>query len=88
MWENRINRDVPCCESATRPMQVESLMTSENLLARNINIIPLNHGYMVEVGCQRFAIESVDKMLKYVGEYLRDPQAVEKDWFSGELKLL
>jgi hypothetical protein len=92
MRDNRYHNDEPCCESQSQPSQGGSMsdepMPQTTQLARNINITPLHYGYMVDVGCQRFAVESVDKLLKYLGEYLKDPQAVEKAWFSGELKLV
>jgi len=52
---------------------------------RDLTIKHLHHGYIVEVDCHRFAFETVDRMLKYVGEYLKDPSATEKKWWNKEL---
>ena len=52
---------------------------------RNINIRALHHGYIVEVGCQQVAVESVDKLLKALEAYLRDPVATEKLYSNREL---
>ena len=53
--------------------------------AREINIRPLNHGYVVNVGCQTFAIESVEKLISNLEKYLHSPIETEKEWFSGNL---
>lgn len=54
-------------------------------LAHNIIIKPLNYGYSVTVGCQVFAIESTEKLVVTLKEYLTSPKETEKKWFSGEL---
>lgn len=55
-------------------------------MARPIQIEQLNHGYIVVVGCQRFAIENKDALLHRLGSYLSDPGKVEDEWQSGKLK--
>lgn len=52
---------------------------------RNIEIRPLDHGYLVRVGCQELAIESVDKLVDRLGEYLRDPHSTEVAYQNGQL---
>jgi hypothetical protein len=52
---------------------------------RDLTIKHLHHGYIVEVDCHRFAFETVDRMMKYVGEYLKDPSGTEKKWWNKEL---
>ena len=52
---------------------------------RNINIRALHHGYVVEVGCQQVAIESVDKLLKALESYLKDPVETERLYSNREL---
>lgn len=47
---------------------------------REIKIVPLDSGYLVHVGCQRAAVETTEKLLKALGEYLKDPVAYEKSW--------
>jgi len=55
-------------------------------IARPISIEQLNHGYVIVVGCQRFAVESKDALLHRLGSYLSDPNKVEEDWSTGKLK--
>lgn len=55
--------------------------------ARQIRINPLNYGYLVEVGCQSFAIEDIDKLTKYLTLYLKSPNSIENSWLDGKLKL-
>lgn len=55
-------------------------------LKRPINIQPLNHGFLVNVGCQAFAVETVDALLHRLGVYLKNPYETEQKWLSGEWK--
>jgi len=77
-----------CCNSepqltecrAEQPMPV-----SENRnRANRINIEQLDLGYIVTVGCQKFAIESSDKLVDALSKYLKDPSKVEKEWYDGK----
>jgi hypothetical protein len=49
---------------------------------RPVNIEPLNSGYVVRVGCQTIAVETTEKLLVYLGEYLKDPVKFQAKWFS------
>jgi hypothetical protein len=73
--------DVVMEERATAPYGREEALYNK----RDLTIKHLHHGYIVEVDCHRFAFETVDRMLKYVGEYLKDPIATEKKWWNKEL---
>ena len=73
----------PCCDrEESRPMPMEEMPVEQNR-AKEINIQPLNFGYIIRVGCQSFAIESADKLISSLNEYLKDPQKIEKSWFNG-----
>lgn len=39
-----------------------------------------NGGYLVHVGCTYFAYEDKEKLIKDLSEYIRDPEAVEKEY--------
>lgn len=54
---------------------------------RQINIEPINFGYIVKVGCQNFAIETKEKLTKFLAIYLADPTGTEEKWFKKELDL-
>jgi len=53
--------------------------------AKRITIEQLDFGYTVTVGCQKFAIESSDKLVLNLAEYLKDPNGVERKWFEGKV---
>lgn len=55
--------------------------------AREINIQPMNYGYVVRVGCQTFVFETNEKMIKHLTAYLADPDNIEKSWLNGTLEL-
>jgi hypothetical protein len=67
------------CEKAPSPMAAPS----GNV--RDINITKLNYGYIVTVGCHKFAIEKPETVTEKLGEYLKDPLATEKKWFDNKL---
>lgn len=47
---------------------------------REINIQPLNSGYLVRVGCQSVAVETTEKLVLALGSYLTNPNDFERDW--------
>jgi len=53
----------------------------------NIIIYSLDFGYNVKIGCQNFAIEGVERLIKNLEAYLNDPRGTEKTWMK-ERKLL
>ena len=76
--ESQINRTVERLRNDPQPLAAASQ-------AREINIRPLNYGYIVNIGCQTFAIESVEKLISNLEKYLNSPIETEKKWFSGNL---
>ena len=54
---------------------------------RNISIHPLDYGWNVKIGCQNFAVETVEKLIKNLEAYLNDPQGTERQWMADK-KLL
>ena len=56
-------------------------------IRREITIRPIDHGYIVTVGCQTFAIESLDKLIRNLDIYLKD-LLIEKKWMTKEFTLL
>ncbi len=47
---------------------------------REINIKPLSSGYLVNVGCQSVAVETTEKLIKAISEYLTNPVDYESKW--------
>lgn len=76
--ESQVNRPVERLRNELQPLVAASQ-------AREINIRPLNHGYVVNIGCQTFAIESIEKLIINLETYLKNPNETEKEWFSGNL---
>ena len=76
--ELQINRPIESLRNAPTP-------EGKSSQAREINIRPLNFGYVVNIGCQTFAIESVEKLVSNLEKYLNSPNDTEKEWFSGNL---
>jgi len=52
---------------------------------RGFSVEPLNHGFVVRVGCQQFAIEKKEDLVSKLTEYITNPAATEKKWFEGKL---
>lgn len=63
------------------PMPIHSY---ENLNYR-IEINTLNHGYVISVGCQTFAIEERERLISLLAAYLRNPGEVQRDWTENKL---
>ena len=53
--------------------------------ARNVEIKQLDHGYLVTVGCQQVAIESVEKLIVSLERYLKNPDAATQEYYQGKL---
>ena len=51
----------------------------------NVTIQQKNYRYLVEVGCHEFAIETYEKLLSLLGDYMKNPKETERAWFEGKL---
>ncbi len=51
---------------------------------KQVNIESLSHGFIVTIGCQKFAVESVDKLVKNLAIYLKNPSDTEDKWFKDK----
>lgn len=52
---------------------------------RSIQIDALDHGYVVQVGCQRFAIEDKSTLIGKLSEYINNPVETETKYNEGKL---
>lgn len=50
--------------------------------AYEINIRPLNRGYVVAVGCQSLAFVDTEEMIKCISAYLNNPSEVGNKWMN------
>jgi hypothetical protein len=55
--------------------------------AREVKITSISHGFIVNIGCSTFAIETIVKLTCLLGEYLQNPEKTELDYLTGKLKL-
>jgi hypothetical protein len=68
------------------PMEDEPMLMgakSKNKIL-TINIEQLDYGYVVQVGCQRFAVETHKKVINALNEYMANPDETQRKWFAGE----
>lgn len=52
---------------------------------REVEIVEIDHGYIVSVGCQKFAIGTKSELIAKLTEYILEPKKTELNWFKGEL---
>ena len=74
-----ISNDDYSNEVAMEEMPMETISDSS---LREIKIKPLSSGFMVTVGCQSIAVETVDKLTRMLNLYLTNPSDFESKWFS------
>lgn len=79
-----MERSLDCGSSEVpRDRRAERLQPALPEAAKSVRIAPLNHGFVVEVGCQSFAIESVDKVTTLLNAYLKHPVETETAWLKN-----
>jgi hypothetical protein len=76
--------DIPVSNRVLREPEMPPAAKSENAI-RAIIIRQLNRGYVVEVGCQTFAIGTSGELISKLTEYISEPEKTEKKWFNKEL---
>jgi hypothetical protein len=54
-------------------------------MIRDINIIPVLNGFIVKCGCQTLVFNSIERVTVVLGEYLKDPQAVEERYVNNSI---
>lgn len=69
-------------ETVSRAGRTLDRLDDTPYLTRNVFIEPLHYGYLVNVGCNRFAIENIADVLKYLEKYYADPKEVETLWLE------
>ena len=58
---------------------------TESIPTYNVNISVLNHGYMLNVGCQSFAIENADRLLVCLTAYFKNPSETIDNWLNKKI---
>jgi hypothetical protein len=72
-----------CCDPAKA--QGRPIAEEKTPRIRELTIRQLDFGYIVNAGCQTFAIESADKLLEKLTEYINEPAKTEEKWFKTKL---
>lgn len=49
---------------------------------RDFSVNKLNYGYIVTVGCHKFAVEDKKKLIKLVSDYIDNPNETESNWWK------
>lgn len=49
-----------------------------------IHIQILSYGYSLNIGCQSFAFEDLDKMMNNLKAYLKEPNKVGNEWMKNK----
>ena len=52
---------------------------------RNIKVVPLLNGFLVEIGCQNVVFTSIQDLLRAIGRYYADPAGVSKEFVDNAL---
>ena len=87
LQENRIDLTEPRpeMEDSGETDEIDEIVIPNN--KHNVTIHSLDFGYNVKIGCQNFAVETVEKLIKNLEAFLNDPRGTEKKW-TKERKLL
>lgn len=70
------------CEPLCAPPVGVALDPRSSNKIRDIVIKQLDYGYTILIGCQSFAIETKEKLLLNITDYLDSPQEIENLWLS------
>lgn len=59
--------------------------TADENKIREIIIKEVARGYIIEIGCLKFAIGTKAELIAKLSAYIKKPLAIEKKWFDGKL---
>jgi len=71
---NGTNSARPMCE------QEQPILDEPATKMYGILIEPLDYGFTVKIGCQKFAIETKERLIEKLSQYINNPKDVEKKW--------
>ena len=72
-------------EPASMPATNNNAPEFKNGRPEEVIIRPLNHGFVVSVGCKQFALEDRKTVLSLISDYLENPKAMEERYSRGEI---
>ena len=73
-----------CCETSDESTLADRPVDPMSGGKYPITIHHLDFGYNVKVGCQNFAVETVEKLIKNLEAYLNDPRGTEIKWMRNK----
>lgn len=73
------------CNEMPYPQPQQPMQTTEKPRIYSITLRQLDHGYIVQVGCKDFAIETPEKLSGLLAAYLANPEEIQKKYFEGKL---
>lgn len=53
---------------------------------KEITITQLDYGYVLKVGCKSIALDTPEKIIFALKQYLKSPKKVEDDFIEGKFK--
>lgn len=68
---------------APNPASSEELYTPDTIY--RIMITAVDFGYVVEVGCKKFAISKTELLVSLLTDYLSNPLETHQKYFNGEI---
>jgi hypothetical protein len=81
----QITSDYRYADGEVRAEDPQPVEQNDSIRVRTVVIEAMHYGYVVKLDCHRFAFESTDRVLQYIGEYLKDPSGTEEKWWKKEL---
>ncbi len=84
MEDERNHRDLEGIVDELDERAPEPLEDVGSIKMRGIFIDPLNYGFIVKIGCQKFAIETKERLIEKLTEYINNPQDVERKWMRSK----
>jgi hypothetical protein len=70
---------------ADGPVAPQAANEQIRLPMRAFTVQPLDHGYVIQVGCNSFAIESKERLIEKLAAYITDPAGTEMKWQNKTL---
>ena len=82
---NENNEAKACCEERTNTTVCDRPFERIPTPLREIRITPLNYGFVVNIGCQSFAMEDRLMMIEKLNAYLENPAIAQENWLQRKV---
>lgn len=78
-WE-----EIEKAKSVNEEDEMEEIISEPHENGRPIRVRPLSIGFSLEIGCQSFAIETREKLVKILTAYIMNPKGVEDKYYLAK----